>query len=106
MKSLSRTAFVGFALLAACTPTPEDGVQEGILGAEDTFVIPAAPDPCGARTVQFLAGRPETALKGRRYAAPLRLIRPGDEVDKRDVNVNRLTVRISETGRIASLTCG
>lgn len=106
MTKLRTTLFaLPLAVLAACNATPEDGVAEGVLGSEDVFIIPDPADPCGATTVQFLVGRPESALNGRRYAAPLRILRTGDKIDKRDVNPNRLTVKISDTGRIASLTC-
>lgn len=87
-------------LLAACQPTENVGPMG------DVYVIPPPPDPCGARGVQFLKGRPETALKGRRYAAPLRILRPGDEISPRDVDPNRLTVTLSDSGRIVSLVCG
>lgn len=84
--------------LSACT-------LEGTSGNRDAFAIPDPIDPCGARSVQFLKGRSENALNGRRYAAPLRILRHGDTVDPKDVNVNRLTARIAANGQIATLTC-
>ena len=101
MKSYPCLALVAAALLSGCvTETSTPGI-----GGDGVFTIPNPIDPCGAGSVQFLKGRPESALKGRRYAAPVRILRDGDEVDPRDVNPNRLTVSVSGNGRIASLVC-
>lgn len=103
MKNFTKALVLLTMGLAACT------VENGGTGANrnlELAIIPQAVDPCGAGSVQFLVGRPESALQGRRYAAPLRLLRDGDVIDAKDVNLNRLTVAISGGGRIASLKCG
>ncbi len=101
MKVFSYPLTLTALIISACTIESGGG---GVGG--DVAVIPQADDPCGAATVQFLVGRSESALQGRRYAAPLRLLRDGDTIDARDVDLNRLTVAISQNGRIASLKCG
>ncbi|MEM7441439.1 MAG: I78 family peptidase inhibitor [Pseudomonadota bacterium] len=94
----SGCVLVTAAIISGCT-------VENLGGNSDAFLIPDPIDPCGARSVQFLVGKSENRLKGRRYAAPLRILRAGDVVDTKDVNPNRLTARVSAGGRIASLTC-
>lgn len=89
--------------LAACVPETE--TTTGGMSPSGVFTIPDPDDPCGAATVQFLVGKPEARLMGRRYAAPLRIVHPEDKISDRDVNPNRLTARVSADGRVASLTC-
>ena len=96
-----------YALVATALAVSACTIEEGGgAGGADFAVIPQPVDPCGERSVQFLVGRPESALKNRRFAAPLRILRHGDTIDAKDVNLNRLTVAISQNGRIASLKCG
>ena len=92
---LKASVLCGACILAACT----------VDGTGDEVLIPDPIDPCGARSVQFLVGQSEDRLNNRRYAAPLRILRDGDEVKRNDVDPNRLTARISAKGRVASLTC-
>jgi hypothetical protein len=80
-------------VLAACEPLPPGPPP-----------LPP-PDACGAAALQGLLGQPASVLQTLRFAAPVRVIRPGMAVTM-DYSAERLNIEIDAAEIIARVTCG
>ncbi len=60
---------------------------------------------CGAAAMQGLVGQPESVIAAMTFAAPVRILHPGDAMTM-DYNPTRLNIMIDARGRVEKIFCG
>ena len=106
------TALAMMLALSACdlpVYTADGAVEQGSTPSVDAGARPTeAPNvrgSCGASTLQWLVGQPDSALQAMSFPASMRVIRPGTRITQ-DVVPGRLNVSVSGAGVITAVTCG
>lgn len=93
MKLLLLPVLAGVSLAACAAGTPPP--------------VPAEPpsDACGAAALQYLVGRPQSALAAMTFPQTTRLIGP-DMAVTMDYSAERLNIRYDRRGIITAVECG
>jgi hypothetical protein len=98
---MKQSAFAGCAMLflAACWSLP--------MPMPEPVPVPEGPDlaRCGADALQGLVGQPATVLDSMKFAAPIRILRPGMAVTM-DYSPDRLNIEIDAAEQIVRVQCG
>lgn len=96
---------VFLAFLAGCSDPIAGGKAPT---SRDPAISPlsvAVGDACEASKYEYLTGQPDTALEQVYILSAVRVLRPGEPID-RAVLAERLNFEINSAGRIARVFCG